>query len=70
MPMTFTDRWALNEYTPGQLSIMARATESAAKCDTNCMWQMEEPSRRQNDLKSLPARAYLRVSTRFYYLVG
>ena len=32
MPMTSTDRWALNEYTPGQLSIMARATDSAAKC--------------------------------------
>ena len=70
MPMTSTDRWALNEYTPGQLSIMARATDSAAKCDTKCMWQMEEPSRRQNDLKSLPAQALLRVSTRFYYLVG
>jgi hypothetical protein len=62
--------WALNEYTPSQLSIMARATDSAAKCDTKCVWQMEEPSRRQNDLKSLPARAYLRVSTRFYYQVG
>jgi hypothetical protein len=35
-PMTSTDRWALNEYTPGQLSIMARATDSAAQCNTKC----------------------------------
>jgi hypothetical protein len=36
MPMTSTDRWTPTAYTPGQLSIMARATDSAAQCDTKC----------------------------------